>query len=553
MKGKKVDIKRSKKELISVLLLVTFLTFSFLTTTTHTASAQTKTPIKHIIVIMLENHAFDSIYGTYPFGYPTIVNNITLSLMRPVNYIYNMSLLTQLKADGGNISWISLTYDGKVYHPYYANSTVLKDPVEGYSNYHTDWDYGKMDGFINGSGIQSLAYISYEQAPLLWDYAEEYVLFDNYFSSTLSVTVPNRIDLITGFPAPTNTDTPQFGILPINDSILYQLSEYNISWGWYEYGYSPDYQLLSPDLYLGYNNTAPLPVSLLKGANAWNPHYYDLTDFIEQAKNGSLPAVSFVMATGMMGYDNHIPGYDMHPPYNTTLSMLFLMDIINSVMEGPDWSSSAIFITFDEGGGYYDPVPPPLIYGNGSQVFDPAITKYLPGYFTLGQRIPLLIISPYAKEGFIDNYTASTYSILSFIDYNFNMPYLTPIVKELGYQSILYAFNFSQHPRPPLILTPENWTYPVPLQYPIHYGYVATINNNYSTYQMLYKKMGMNSTYTLPKYFLVANANTPTTTTIVKTTSKSGVNVMHEAGIALVVIILVGGIGYVAWKRFNKK
>jgi len=456
-----------------------------------------------------------------------------------------------------------LTYKGKVYHPYYANTTTPKNPGEGYDKYHIDWNYGKMDGFINGSGVQSLVYLSYEQVPLLWDYAEEYVLFDNYFSSTLSLTVPNRIDLITGFLAPTNSDAPQFGILPLNTSILYQLSKYNISWGWYEYGYSKDYQLLSPDLYLGYNNTAPLPVSMLKGANAWNSHYYDLTDFIKQAKNGSLPAVSFVMATGMMGYDNHIPGYDMHPPYNTTLAMLFLMDAINSVMEGPDWSSSAIFITFDEGGGFYDPVPPPLMYGNGSQVFDPAITKYLPGYFTLGQRIPLLIISPYAKEGFIDNYTASTYSILAFIDYNFNMPYLTPIVKELGYQSILYAFNFSQHPRPPLILTPANWTYPVPLQYPIHYGYVATINNNYSTYQMLYKAMRMNSTYTPPKYFLVANANTPTTTTTttsiakttttVKATSKTGDNIMHYVGLALTWVILVGGIGYVVWNRFRRK
>jgi len=107
MKRNKLDIKRSKKEIISVLFLITFLAFSFLTTTTYNASVQTKTPIKHIIVIMLENYAFDAIYGTYPFGYPPIVNNITLSLMRPVNYIYNMSLVTQLKADGGNISWIS--------------------------------------------------------------------------------------------------------------------------------------------------------------------------------------------------------------------------------------------------------------------------------------------------------------------------------------------------------------------------------------------------------------------------------------------------------------
>ncbi|WP_338602314.1 alkaline phosphatase family protein [Sulfolobus tengchongensis] len=528
------------KKLAYISLLLVF--FSVLTVfNTMGYAVTTQTPIKHVIIIILENHAFDSIFGTYPFGYPPIVNNITLNLMRPVNYIYNLSLVNILKQNNGNITWITLTYGNKTYHPYYANTTVLKDPLEGYNYYHIDWNYGKMNGFINGSGVQSLAYISYEQVPLLWDYAEEYVLFDNYFSPTLSLTVPNRIDYIVGFPAPVNSDAPQFGELPINDSILYQLSENNISWGWYEYGYSQDYQILSPDLYLGYNNTAPLPVSLLKGANMWNSHYHDLTDFLNQAKNGSLPAVSFVMFTGIMGYDDHIPGYDIHPPYNTTLAMLAIMNVINAVMEGPDWNSSAIFITFDEGGGYYDQVPPPIIQGNG---YDPAITRYLPGYFSLGQRIPLLVISPYAKEGFIDNYTASGYSILAFIDYDFNLPYLTPIVKELGPQSILYAFNFSMKPRPPIILTPSNWTYPIPLQYPIHYGYVATINNNYTTYQLLYQKMGIGN-YSLPKYFVIANANSVKTQT-------SNTSIENMIPLIIVVIALAIFVSYlVLYKKRN--
>lgn len=113
------------------------------------------------------------------------------------------------------------------------------------------------------------------------------------------------------------------------------------------------------------------------------------------------------------------------------------------------------------------------------------------------------MISPYSKEGFVDNYTASGYSILAFIDYNWHLPYLNPIVKEFGPDSILYGLNFTA-PRPPLVLTPENWSYPVPLQYPIHYGYVATINNNYSIYNAIYhdKQMG---NYTPPQYFLEGN------------------------------------------------
>ncbi|BDB98195.1 alkaline phosphatase family protein [Saccharolobus caldissimus] len=491
---------------IHILLIVLLITsFSSIIPLSSNNPVTTNTPIKHVVIIILENHAFDSIFGTYPFGYPPIVNNITLSLMRPVNYIYNLSLLKTLRENDGNITWINVPAGyNKYLHPYYANSTVLKDPEEGYLIYHKDWDYGKMDGFINYSGPQSLAYISYEQVPLLWDYAEEYVLFDNYFSPTLSVTVPNRIAYISGYPSIVENDSPLFDILQFNSTILYELTEYNISWGWYEYGYSRDFQLLSPTLYLGYNNTAPLPVSVFKGANNYNSHYYDLTDFIQQARNGSLPSVSFVMFTGPAGYDTHIPGFDMHPPYNTTLAMLALSLVINSIMEGKDWNSTAIFITFDEGGGYYDPVPPPIVQGYGI-ANAPILSKIVKGYFTLGQRIPLLIISPYAKEGYIDNYTASSYSILAFIDYNWRIPYLNLIVKEFGPQAILNAFNFSQTPRKPIILTPLNWTYPIPLQYPIHYGYIATINNNYTIYDDIYHILGMGN-YTPPMPFLQANA-----------------------------------------------
>jgi phospholipase C len=123
----------------------------------------------------------------------------------------------------------------------------------------------------------------------------------------------------------------------------------------------------------------------------------------------------------------------------------------------------------------------------------------------LGQRIPLLLISSYAKEGYVDNYTTSGYSILAFIDWNWGLPYLKPIVKEFGYQGVLGAFNFSS-PRAPLPLTPENWAYPVPLQYSIRYGYVATINNNYTAYQELYQHMKMGN-YSLPSQFTEGNVN----------------------------------------------
>jgi len=112
----------------------------------------------------------------------------------------------------------------------------------------------------------------------------------------------------------------------------------------------------------------------------------------------------------------------------------------------------------------------------------------LPNYNVLGERVPLLIISPYTKEGWIDNYSMSGYTLLAFIDYNWHLPYLTPIVANSDLEGLLTAFNFSQTPRPPIILTLSNWTYPIPLQYPVHYGYMAMVSGNYSGYILLYEK-----------------------------------------------------------------
>ncbi len=192
-------------------------------------TSATATPIKHVVIIILENHAFDNIYGLYPpFGTPPILNNITLSVMRPPL--------------GINATGVKLRY---------ADSVILEDPWEGYLNYHVDWDFGAMDGFVRGgSGPQSMVYLSYEQVPLLWDYAEEYVLTDNFFSPDLATTTPNRISYLVGYPV------PMFGsskcVVTFNQTILYQLTEYNISWAYFDYGYRQNQPL------------PPYPLSLIK-------------------------------------------------------------------------------------------------------------------------------------------------------------------------------------------------------------------------------------------------------------------------------------------------
>jgi Phospholipase C len=248
-----------------------------------------------------------------------------------------------------------------------------------------------------------MAYFSYQQVGILWDYAEEYVLADNYYAPVLGLTEPNRVAYLTGAPPDFFTDSAS-NVIPINQTIFYQLSSHNISWGYFVY----DYQ-----------GGIPWPLNAFTGIQQYRSHIHDLTTFFKDLKDGELPAVSWVM---LIGCDSD--KYDMHPPYNVTEGAVELSYIINQVMESPYWNSTVIFITFDEGGGYYDHITPPAINTMG-----------------LGQRIPLLIISPYAKEAWVDNYTLSGYTLLGFIDYNWHLPWLTKWVENSDVEGILQAFQ----------------------------------------------------------------------------------------------------------------
>ncbi|BCS93321.1 alkaline phosphatase family protein [Metallosphaera javensis (ex Sakai et al. 2022)] len=388
----------------------------------------TVTPIQHVIIVIDENHSFDNLFGVYPFGVPPIINNVTCSVMRPVNLEESPGILRDVRVPlVPGLPWYT--------SPFYINSSTPPDPQEGYQTYHWDYWYGTEQGFPLFSGSQSMGYFSYEQVGILWDYAEEYVLFDNYYSPVLDVTEPNRIAYLLGFPPSFHNDESS-GIYSFNQSIMYQLTLHNMSWGYFVY----DLQGI------------PWPVSTLRGVPDSN--FYNLSVFYEDLKDGNLPSVSWVMFLG--GSSDR---YDMHPPHNVTAGAIAFSQVVNAVMRSEYWNSTAILFTFDEGGGYYDQVTPPYVNGT-----------------SLGQRIPLLLISPYAKEGYVDNYTVSGYTLLAFIDYNWRLPWLTSWVENSDLQGFLQAFNFSTA-RPPLILTPGNWTYPVPLQYPVKYGYVATVDH----------------------------------------------------------------------------
>jgi phospholipase C len=349
--------------------------------------------INHIIVIMMENHSFDNYFGTYP-GANGLPNNVCLPISKGSN---------------------------QCVHPYHFNSTTLSgDLCHDWNCAHIAYDKGKMDGFVyadKGSAL-SMGYFDYRQIPYYWDYASQFVLLDNYFSSLMGPTTPNRMYLLAGQSGGITSDV---NLLPNRSAYTFyfkfigdELNTKGITWKYYS-GF--------PDFFNGFN---PLPAfsEFKTNASMWKHLAYDRQFFIDIAQ-GNLPHVAFVTPQSDQCSE--------HPPYDVTCGQNFVVRVVNAVMQSRYWNSSAIFVTWDEYGGFYDHVPPPQV-----------------DKFGYGFRVPLLIISPYARQGFIDHKVADHTSILKFIETIFSLPPLTQ--RDASASNLMEAFDFSQPPRPPLVL-----------------------------------------------------------------------------------------------------
>ncbi|MDA4111506.1 MAG: alkaline phosphatase family protein [Thaumarchaeota archaeon] len=371
----------------------------------------TRTPISHVVFVMMENHSFDNFFGVYPTTNETNVSSTISQIQKPINLL--------------NLPQPQLSE--------VPNTTFFtQNPVEGFSTYHSDWDNGKMDGFAQHSGSQSLTYFTSAQLALEWDWAEEYGLGDMYFSSSLTVTVPNRLFSLAGQSSVTGDNGPP-PYLPVNQSIFSQLSNNGVSWGYYLGNPAHDWY----------------PLNYFSGIDKYSQQIQSWTSFFSSLSNGSLPSVSWVMPVG--GGASHV---SQHPTENVTTGELWLANIVNSVMQSSYWKSTAIFVTYDEGGGYYDQVPPPVVGGN-----------------QLGFRVPLIVISPYAKEDYVSSTLLNHGSTLAFIEYNWNLSPLNGFIASSNIPLDFFDFNMS-YPygsaiRGPMVSS-QSAEFPQPFQIPIN-------------------------------------------------------------------------------------
>lgn len=398
-------------KLVPLLFAVVMLSIALVPAVSSGSSVQndgTRTPIKHVVEIVMENRAFDNLFGIYP-------NVNGFSGVNP----YNLSVPLNL---------LSLN-DSKVINelkPVPNGTYSTKNPIEGYMAYHGDWNHGKMNGFINYSGPQSMTYFTAAQLAPLWVIAEQYALADNYFASVLSETTPNRLYNIAGYSPVVNDYGPP-PYVPFNSTLFGELQHNHVSWSYYDYNVS----MGSPTL------------NFISGISGYSSHISSWSSFYSNLSTDSIPAVSYLMPVG--GGQN---GYDMGSPENILKGEMWLLYTIDSIMKSPAWNSTAIFLTFDEGGGFYDQVAPPVLGGH-----------------QLGQRIPMILISPYAKENYISHTEMNHDSMLGFIDYNWNLPALNNFVSLSNLPLDMFNFNKTYSnglvERAPLNLTAQNG-FPVP-------------------------------------------------------------------------------------------
>ncbi len=418
--------------------------------------------IQHVIVIMQENRSFDHYFGTFPGvnGIPMSSGVPTVCAPDPKTGLCVQPFHDPGFADTGG--------------PHHADDAI------------TDFNGGRMDGFIKAAreaaqrvcrfqfdpGCSNLkpdvmGYKTAAEIPNYWTYAHQFVLQDAMFEPDASWSLPAHLSLVSGWsakcPVPgdpmhcftdiAEPDWNHFGLKPNPDyawtDLTYLLHQAGISWGYYvANGTQPDCED---------GEIICTPIAQRAGTpGIWNPlPFFDTVaqdrqtgnvkeqgDFFSELAAGTLPQVSWLVPDGV---------HSEHPPGLISDGQAYVTDIVNAVMRSPEWSSSAIFLAWDDWGGFYDHVAPPVVNAMG-----------------YGLRVPGLVISPYARTGLIDHQTLSFDAYLKFIEDDFlagaridpatdGRPDARPTVVEnasiLG--NLTADFNFSQAPRPPLILDPR--------------------------------------------------------------------------------------------------
>jgi phospholipase C len=406
---------------------------------------QTSYPIQHLIFIIQENHSFDNYFGTYPGANgipPGASNPVDLnSTVKDYVYPFHLNATQPIYIQGdelppGVADPLDLgESDNDSVSPFHLSSTVTEDIAHTWRAAHIAYDNGRMDGFVYAqdmlhlNGTEAMGYYTRSDLPYYYDYADNYVLDDDFFSSLMGPSLPNHLYIASGTSGGMKDNPDNLSALHLTWLTLAQeLSAANVSWAWYTGQEDPDIGSLW--------NVLPLFAYFQQHPEVLAAHVLNTQDFVDSVENGSLPAVSWItpgtwqpasMPKALAG-----DATSEHPPARLDCGMDYVASLVNDIMQSQYWSSSAIIITWDDYGGFYDHVAPPQVDAYGE-----------------GFRVPALVISPFAKHHYIDPNMYEFGSLLSLAETIFRVPSLTK--RDANANNMMDSFDFHQIPQPPLV------------------------------------------------------------------------------------------------------
>jgi phospholipase C len=456
----------------------------------------TATPIKHVVVIFQENVSFDHYFGTYP------------NALNPAGSPKFTPLPKTPVVNG-------LTNDLLTHNPNAANpkrldrsQAVTADMDHSYQHEQLAFNNGKMDKFVehtSGGTDKSLVMNYYDgnTVTAFWNYAQHFAMSDNHWNTTFGPSTPGALNLIAGqtHGATAYENGQQLPEVPgeiVNGTVIGDPDPYydtasnpkraqaalsgknvgdllnakGVTWGWFQGGfrdikashanvaggtstdYNPHHQPFQ--YYQSTANPQHLPPSAPAkiGYSDQANHQYDLQDFWTAAGQGNMPAVSYLKA----------PNYqDGHAGYSDPLDeQNFVVNTVNRLQKLPTWKDTAIVIAYDDSDGWYDHAAAPVINhsndpanDSGASVGNPDLGAYQ-DRAGFGPRLPLIVISPYAKQNFVDHTVTDQSSILKFVEDNWNLGRIGDSSFDEKAGSLLNMFDFRQGPNDQrLILDPN--------------------------------------------------------------------------------------------------